>query len=288
MSIPNLLKSAPHDKTFEPFLNPIYEYRKNRYSLHRDEKVLTSQNSLMIAAMCDLYRISKKKIYISAAQNANGFIKKYLYENGTLYVSFHMGKRGVRAFLDDYAAYIYAQLSLYRATLEHEYLNCAKKLSDKVISDFGDNTGGFYLYGKDHEELILRPKETYDGAIPSGNSLMAYNLVRLSLITEEEKYEVAAQRQLDFLGTSAEKYPASHSMFLIALLDYKEPLTKITVIFDEMTDKSSLPLALPHDAIIHVLNGPTNNYTLKNGKTTYYVCRNHSCQPPTNHLQEIN
>ncbi len=284
MSIPNLLKSDPHDTTLEPLLAQIYEYRKNRYSLRRDEKILTSWNGLMIAAMCDLYRISKKKIYISAAQKANEFIKKHPYENDTLYVSFHMGKRGVKGFLDDYAAYIYAQLSLYSATLEREYLNYAKKLCDKVISDFGDSTGGFYLYGKDHEELILRPKETYDGAIPSGNSLMAYNLVRLSLITDEKSYEVIAQRQLDFLATSAAKHPTSHAMFLIALLEYREPLTKITVVLDEKTDRSSLPLSLPYDAIIHVLDGPTKEYTLKNGKTTYYVCRNHSCLPPSNHF----
>ncbi len=287
MSIPNLLKSDPHDKNFEHFLGLIYDYRKKRYSLHRDEKILTSWNSLMIAAMCDLYRITKNEIYISVARSANEFIQKYLYENETLYVSFHLGKRGVSAFLDDYAAYIYAQLSLYGATLENEYLNCASNLCDKVISDFGDNTGGFYLYGEGHEELILRPKETYDGAIPSGNSLMAYNLVRLSLITDEKKYEAVSQRQLDFVGTSAAKYPTNHAMLLIALLDYYEPLTKITVIFDEKTDKSSLLLKLPHDVIVHALKAPTNEYTLKNGKTTYYVCRNHTCLPPTNDLYEL-
>ena len=77
-------------------------------------------------------------------------------------------------------------------------------------SDFGDNTGGFYLYGKGHEELILRPKEAYDGAIPSGNSLMAYNLVCLSLLTDEERYKTEAERQLDFLSKNASQYPTNH------------------------------------------------------------------------------
>lgn len=286
-SIPNLLKSDPSDKNFEPFLSVLDEYRKKRTPLHRDEKILTSWNSLMIAAMCELYLVGGKEIYISTAQKADSFIQKYLCDNDTLYVSFHMEKRGVRGFLDDYAAYIFAQLSLYRATLKSEYLERARRLCDKVISDFGDNTGGFYLYGKDHEELILRPKETYDGAIPSGNSLMAYSLVRLSLITDEERYKTEAERQLDFLAQSAAQYPTNHAMFLRALLEHKKPPMKVTVVSDQQTEKTTLPLAFPPDAVVVLLDAPTKEYPLKNGKTTYYVCRAHSCLPPTNDLNEL-
>ncbi len=286
-NIPNLLKSDPFDKSFEPFLPVLDDYRKKRTSLHRDEKILTSWNGLMIAAMCSLYLVSGKEIYLSAAQNADRFIQKYLCDGDTFHVSFHMGKRGVRGFLDDYAAYIFAQLLLYRATLNCEYLERAKSLCDNVISDFGDNTGGFYLYGKDHEELILRPKETYDGAIPSGNSLMAYNLVRLSLITDEERYKNEAERQLDFLSQSASQYPTNHAMFLTALLEHEKTPMKITVVLDEQTDKCTLPLAFTPDAIVILLDAPTKEYSLKNGKTTYYVCRGHSCLPPTNDPNEL-
>ena len=284
-NIPNLLKSDPDNKEFEPFLYAIYDYRKNRHSLYRDEKILTSWNSLMIAAMCELYIACGKEEYLSAAQNADGFIQKHLCEGGTLYVSFHMEKRGVRGFLDDYSAYIFANLSLYRATLDSEYLNRAKNLCDKVIADFGDSAGGFYLYGNGHEELILRPKETYDGAIPSGNSLMAYDLVRLSVLTDEEKYKREAKRQIEFLAQSASRYPTGHAMFLTALSEYENPPMKITVIPDETANKNTLPLELPHDAVI-ILKDPTKDYPLKNGKTTYYVCRDHSCLPPTNDLYE--
>ena len=286
-NIPNLLKSDPSDKSFEPFLSVLDGYRKKRYSLHRDEKILTSWNSLMIAAMCELYLVSKKEIYLSAAQDADSFIQKYLYDGDTLYVSFHMEKRGVRGFLDDYSAYIFAQLSLYRATCKSEYLERAKSLFDKVLSDFGDNTGGFYLYGNGHEELILRPKETYDGAIPSGNSMMAYSLVRLSLITDEERYKTEAERQLDFLAQSAAQYPTNHAMFLRALLEHEKPSMKITVATDETTDKRTLPLSFPPDAVVILLDASTKEYPLKNGKTTYYVCLEHSCLPPTNNLNEL-
>ncbi len=286
-SIPNLLKSDPFDKNFEPFLPKLSNYRKKRYALHRDEKILTAWNSLMIAAMCRLYLTCKKEIYLTAAKNADRFIQKNLSDGDVLYVSFHMGKRGARGFLDDYAAYIFSQLWLYRATQEPAYLHRAKRVCDKVISDFSDPNGGFYLYSKHHEELILRPKETYDGAIPSGNSLMAYVLVRLSLLTDEEQYRTAAEAVLDFLANAAAQYPTGHAMFLCALLEHTKPPIKITVAVDEQTDKSSLPLTLPPHAAVVLLQQPTKEYPLKNGKTTYYVCRGNSCLPPTNDLNEL-
>jgi uncharacterized protein YyaL (SSP411 family) len=286
-NIPNLLKSDISDKTFEPYLSALDDYRKQRHSLHRDEKILTSWNSLMIAAMCELYLVSGKKIYLSAATNADRFIQEHLCDGDTLYVSFHMEKQGVRGFLDDYAAYIFAQLLLYRDTLESEYLNRARRLCHKVISDFRDNTGGFYLYGKDHEELILRPKETYDGAIPSGNSLMAYNLVRLSFLTNEERYKIEAECQLNFLAQGAGQYPTNHAMFLRALLDHQKPPMKITVVPDEQTDKNTLPIAFPPNAMVILLDAPTRDYPLKNGKITYYVCKGNSCLPPSNDLNEM-
>ena len=285
-NIPNLLSSDPADKSFDTFLPQLVLYRKKRYSLHLDDKILTSWNSLMIAAICELYLVSKKDIYLSTAQKAAAFIQKYLCKDDTLYVSFREGKCGVIGFLDDYAAYIFAMLSLYKATLDREYLKLAGRFCGKAISDFGDNTGGFYLYGNNSEELILRPKETYDGAIPSGNSLMAYNLVRLSLITSDEKYKITAEQQLNFLASKAQYLPG-YAMFLTALLEYDEPPMKVTVVLDEQTDSINIPLAVPLDAAVSLLPQPTEENPLKNGKTTYYVCKGHSCMPATNDLNEI-
>ncbi len=281
-NIPNLLKSDPNDPFFEPFLSKIYDYRKKRYTLHRDEKILTSWNSLMIAAMCNLYLVSHKEKYLSAAEQADRFIQKHLCDGDTLYVHFHLGKRGVTGFLDDYSAYAFAQLWLYRATGDGQYIDRAKRLCDKVMADFTDRTGGFYLYGNRHEELILRPKETYDGAIPSGNSLMAYNLVRLSLLTDEEPYTRAAENQIDFLSSTTQS-PMNHAMFLLALLDHTNPPMKITVVLDKPTARLDLPL----DAIVTVLQTPTTEYPLKDGKTTYYVCHGQRCLPPTNNHQDF-
>ncbi len=286
-SIPNLLNSDVTDKSFEEFLPKLQQFRKNRYSLHLDDKILTSWNSLTIAAMCELNLVSKKDIYLNAAQKADGFIKKYLCEDNTLFVSFRDGKRGVKGFLDDYASYIFAQLCLYRATLDDSYLNRAKQMCDKVVNDFGDNTSGFYLYSNQSEELILRPKETYDGAIPSGNSIMAYNFVKLYNLTSDDKYKGLAEKQLDFISATANSYPINHAMFLTALLEYNEPPMKVTIVADDKTDTVNLPLAFPANAIIRLLAEPVEEYPIKNSKTTYYVCKGKTCMPPTNDLNEL-
>ncbi len=286
-NIPNLLKSDIENKDFDKFLSQINEYRKKRVSLHLDDKILTSWNSLMISAMCELYLVSKKEIYLNTAKKADEFIQKYMCETNTLYVSFREKKRGVKGFLDDYASYIFAQLSLYKVTFDNKYTERAKTLCDKVIGDFSDNSGGFYLYSTSSEELILRPKETYDGAIPSGNSLMAYNFVRLSLLTSDDKYIKPAEAQLDFLAGEAVHYPIGYAMFLTALLEYNEPPLKITIALDKNTHINKLLFSLPEEAVTKLLPQPTDEYTLKDGKTTYYVCTKNSCLPPTNNLNEV-
>lgn len=283
-NIPNLLKSDPSDKSFDVFFPRLLSYRKKRHSLHLDDKILTAWNSLMIAAMCELYRVSQDFVYLTAAKRADAFIKEQLCENSTLYVSFREGKRGVRGFLDDYAAFIFAQLELYASTFDVENLKLAEKMCQKVLSDFGDNYGGFYLYSSDSEELILRPKETYDGAIPSGNSLMSFNLVRLWLLTDDEKYKLLAEQQLDFIASDAVYSPVGYSMFLLSLTDYLDPPVKITVVPDENTDISSLPFSVPLNAAVKILVKPTEDFPMKNKRTTYYVCKGHSCKPPVNEL----
>ncbi len=286
-NIPNLLRSDALANQFDSLLPTLRIYRKNRYGLHLDDKILTLWNSLMIAAMCELYLYSRDKKYLDAARKADDFIIKNLCEHDTLFVSHTDGKRGVKGFIDDYAAYIFAQLYLYKATWNNTYIDKAKLFCNKAVSDFSDKNGGFFLYSESSEELILRPKETYDGAIPSGNSLMAYNLVRLSLLTSDSKITQEAKKQLDFIASDAYEYPAGHGMYLTALLEYYEPAMKITVVKGENIDPSELYNVLPSDAAIIHLKEETQAYPLKNKKTTFYVCKSHSCMPAVNDLSEL-
>lgn len=282
-NILNLLQSQDLDKNMDSCLPAVYAYRKERYALHLDDKILTSWNGLMIAAMCHLYRVTEKETYLQAAVEAQQFIEGHLCGNDVLYTSYRKERRSEAGFLDDYANEIFALLALYEATLKREYLEKARRFCGKVIQDFYDEEhGGFFLYGKENEQLILRPKETYDGAVFSGNSAMAYNLVRLYLITGEEYFAELAERQLGFMSVAAEHYPAGYAMFLLALLDYMEAPEKVTVVVKEWQDLKGLAARIPLGAIVSVLDGQTPEYPMKNEKTTYYICRGHMCLPPVN------
>lgn len=284
-SIPNLLKKDTLNDVFTAYLPAIYEYRKKRYFLHLDDKILTSWNGLMIAAMCHLYRVSKNKVYLEAAIKAQEFIQSGLCEKDRLFVSYRNGQHGEKGFLDEYANEIFSLLALYEATLDKKYLEKAKQFCSKVISDFYDEEqGGFFLYGKENEQLIIRPKETYDGAIPSGNSMMAYNLVQLYLLCGEKEFEELARHQMDFMTVEAKQYPAGHGMFLMALSDYLEAPEKITVVVKEAEELQGLSCKIPLRTSIYALVGARNGYSLKDDRTTFYVCRGNSCLPPSNEL----
>lgn len=287
MSIPNLLKNKDESdiKKFDENRKAIYEYRKNRYHLHLDDKILTSWNGLMIAALCHLYRVTGNKTYLNAAVGAQEFIQKKLCKNGILYVSYRKEKRSGKGFLDDYAFEVFALIALYEATLDNKYLEQAKAFCKKAVLEFQDEKqGGFYLYGEENEQLILRPKESYDGAVFSGNSAMVYNLVRLRHLTGDKYFEKLVEKQLKFLSGEAKNYPAGHAMFLVALSDYMDAPDKITIVLKDKQDLTNLPCRIPLDTIVGILESPTDEYSLKNDKTTYYVCQGRTCQPPTNEL----
>ena len=284
-NIPNRLDSDPEDDSLDGYLPQLRQYRRQRCQLHLDDKILTAWNGLMIAALCQLYQVSGETRWLTAARKAEHFLRRELYPDGKLYASYRGGVRGKPGFLQDYAGALYAELALYAATWDREHLARAEQLCRQTMEEFLDPVdGGFFLYGSGGETLILRPKETYDGAMPSGNSLMAWNLVRLWLVTGDPAYGQAGRRQLDFLAGAAASYPAGYTMYLRALLDYFEPPETITVVSEEAGVE---PQRLPSDAVVRVLPKPTAEYPLKNGKTTYYVCRNHCCYPPGNDLNRL-
>jgi uncharacterized protein YyaL (SSP411 family) len=284
VNIPNLLKSNDLNTDFSDELKKLYDYRKNRTKLHLDDKILLSWNSMMIAALSMLYRVSHNDKYLNAAVNAQKFIEENLCNVTQLYTSWRDGKHSENSFLDDYAYYIAALIELYHSTLDSSYLGKAEKFCEEVVRRFIDNeNGGFYLSESKNMELFLNPKEVYDGAIPSGNSVMAYNFVRLYQLTENEKYHEFAEKQLEFLSSQASNYPAGHCMFLLAKLLYENPPEHITVALKNDSDLEEIKRNIPFLANISAGKG-SKEYPLLNEKTTYYICKKHACLPPTNML----
>ena len=293
-NIPNLLKSGKEGAAYDRLTEPLIEFRKKRFSLHLDDKILTGWNGLMIAAMCSLYRVTGKKKYLTCAEKAQDFIEKNLMEGDTLYISWRDGKHNEKGLLDDYAFEIMALISLYEASLEKDWLEKAERLCKRAVEHFLDDLhGGFFMYGDENEQLILKPKETYDGAIFSGNSAMAYNMLMLWMITGDDEYSSLLKKQIEFMSMEASRYPSGHGMFLSVLSDYMDIPDKVTIVFsDEVADETRATIIeevtqkLPLNTIIRTA-AESDEYRLKDGKTTFYQCREKSCLPPVTDLDEL-
>lgn len=296
-NIPNRLKASDDfvEEEFKECIAKVYSYRKQRTKLHLDDKILTSWNGLMIGAFAMMYRIFGKEVYLQHAKTACDFIEQHQQEEDALFVSFREGKCQGKGFLDDYAFFAFALINLYEATLDRSYLDKAIRYCKKAIADFEDKEqGGFYLYGRENEQLIVIPKETYDGAIPSGNSVMAYNLVKLHNLFLESEWQEQAKKQLKFLASCAAEAgessafsdgngkAAGQSFFLTALSIYQNPPEHIVCVLKDKSDLEKLKEKMKQGADILVFQEETEEYKRINDRTTLYICKAHSCMPPVN------
>ena len=280
-NIPNLLSGHDADGNIDKHLPAIYEYRKKRAMLHKDDKILTSWNGLMIAALAGAYATFDEPRYLEAARAAVEFVDKNLSDDDVVFTSWRDGKRSKHGFLEDYAFYIFGLIELYRVTFDRAYLRRAEKLTKKCIEDFRDSEGGFFLYGKNSEQLITCPKETYDGATPSGNSVMAYNLFMLARILRCETMQAYANEQFDYMLGQASAYPYGNCFFMYALTTLMHPPKEIVCVLKSADELGDAAKKLDKNAVVTIFEGENGEYKLKDGLTTYYICDNGRCLPPT-------
>lgn len=282
VNIPNLLKCDVSEADFYDELQKLYDYRKERFKLHLDDKILVSWNSIMIVAFSILYRVSRNEKYLQAAIHAQTFIERNLSRGLQLYTSWRDGRTSENSFLDDYAFYAAALMELYHSTLNKEYLEKGERFCKEAVRRFADEkNGGFFLSDSENEELFMNPKESYDGAVPSGNSVMAYNFVRLNQLTEKEEYRELAEKQIGYMSAQAQKYPAGHSMFLFARLLYENPPEHMVIVLKKNCDLEKINRKLLLLANVVVVS-ESREYPLLNDASTVYVCKNHTCFPPAN------
>lgn len=285
-NIPNLLSQKVLENDFDKYLPLIFDYRKSRTILHLDDKILTSWNAIMVCAFAIMYRVFDNIHYLDEAKKTCCFIEENLAQGDQLFVSYRSGSVSSKGFLEDYAFYICALINMYEATLDSTYLERALNLNKKVLDAFYDHhNGGFFLYGSDSEQLISKPKETYDGAIPSGNSVMTYNLVKILAITQEKGLEKILESQIKFMSAATANYPTGNSFYLLSLLMYQHPQKSIVCVLNSERDKINLKFPLLSN--VRMLHKPTKEYPLLNQKTTFYVCENYSCKAPTNDLHLV-
>ncbi len=283
-NIANLLPNKEIHNKFSPYLPQILAYRQRRYPLFRDDKILTSVTAATAAAFAFLARAAQSDDLLTAAKQAWRFIRKYMEEQGTLSISYRQGRKGVNGLCNDYANCIFAALSLYQATWQEEYLRQAQVYCRKAVDNFFDmERGGFFLSGNDGQKLIYRPKETFDGAGVSGNSLMTYGLVLLEYLCPEQRWSDVLRRQMAFMYRQAQVYPAAYPMFLTAWLHQEQPAPKLVVVPQNDANLPAIQKALPLD-VWTLLSANNSQYPPVNGQTTFYLCQNGSCLPPQNEI----
>jgi uncharacterized protein len=224
------LKIAPDvlESRLRPLRDKLLAVRGRRPAPLRDDKILTAWNGLMIAAYADAFRVFKNETYRKAAEKAAGFVLGRLREpGGRLLRTFRAGQAKLSAYLEDYAFLIHGLLRLHAATAEPRWLDEARSLTDRMLADFADpQDGGFYFTASDHESLLARPKDPYDGALPGGNSMAVLDLLALHRATGVKRYRDAATKTIEsFSDALAENAPAM-PMMLLGLEQYLDEVAE--------------------------------------------------------------
>lgn len=283
----------------------LFNYREKRIHPHKDDKILTDWNALMISALAKAYQAFNSEKYMVAAEKAYGFIKQYLTKSdGTLFHRYREGDSGLPAHIDDYAFIMNALIDLYESTFNPEYLNRAFDLNDILIKEFWDETdGGFFFTSQKSEKLIARQKEIYDGAIPSGNSISLLNLLRLFKLTGKSEFSDYAERLISYFSYSINRSPSIFTQFLSGLDFYFGPTTEIVLSSYEFNDQINRALEIirkdfnPNKVV--VFNPANADYNLLKSisylenmkpignKSTFYVCKNFICNQPVTDIESL-
>ncbi len=277
----------------------LLDARNKKVRPGKDDKVLTDWNGLMISAFAKAGFVFKNSDYIETAEKAYSFVNEKLKTQVGMLHRFAKGEAAVNAMLDDYAFLTFAAIELYSATFKHQYIRDAIEMMDTLETHFEDKEqGGFYNTADFGEQLIHRKKDLYDGAVPSGNSVVLMNLVRLSKITGNSEYDVAAQKLIDFFSAKVDSYPSIYAYFECALDYIYNPAVEIVITSKEKPEESEFVDALrnvfiPNAVVIYKQNDAMDLYAsyLKNMKvndeTTVYVCKNYACELPVSTVEEM-
>ena len=293
-------------KIIELAQKKLFSIRAKRPRPHLDDKILSDWNGLMISSLAFGGKVLGESRYVEAAQKAMQFIEgKLMTKDGKLLHRYRDGDAAILGNLDDYAFVVYALLDLYEATFQWDYLKLADQLSRDMIDRFWDKEkGGFFFTAHDAEDLLFRAKEIYDGALPSGNSLAALNLIRLYHMTLQPEWQKKVDDLFKAFGQDIEGHPSAYAQMLIAFDFCLGPSQEI-VIADardtssaEAMHKEIYKYFIPNKVVIFRPADEKSKDLFKllpfiteqkpiSGKTTAYVCKNHVCKQPVNEITEF-
>ncbi len=305
-NIPNLIYSAAGFQDGQAFAaqrQRLFEYREKRVHPLKDDKVLTAWNGLMIAALAMGARVLGDGVYYQAARRAADFVLKHLRrEDGRLMARYRAGESQYPGYASDYACMIWGLTELYEAGFQREYLQEAVNLQDDLLKLFWDEeNGGLFFYGSDGEQLLSRPKESYDGAVPSDNAIAAYNFLRLAKITGNSTLEEYADRGFKAFGNEIEGVPIAYSFWLAAGLYMLNPSRELVIVGGQDSQANLQAVMqiqkqyMPDTVVVYKDQQSSGadlpeyvlNMNSLDGKPTYYYCQGYSCQRPVTEAEDL-
>jgi len=298
------MNEEKYSQDYDFIRRKIFKERKSRVHPQKDDKILTDWNGLMISALSRAAAITGNNQYKDVCIQSADFILNNLKQNESkLFKRYRNGDAAIDGMIEDYAFLIWGLIEMYQLTFDIKYLEEAIKLSDYQIENFWDNEDkGFYYYDKNSEDLIVRAKEVYDGAIPSGNSVSAFNFMRLGKILNNNSYTSIAKETIKAFSSRINLSGTSFSMMLHAI-DYDfGPSNEVIVVGDIDDSKTKKILNQVYTSknlskVIVLINSkqkkkiinliPFSKFYFNTEGPMAYICKNYTCDLPTNDLNKI-
>jgi len=274
----------------------LLKKRNERIRPQTDDKILLGWNALMNTALSKAFAATGEESYKKlAVDNMQFLLSKFLKNNTTEY--FHSWKNKMAkqpAFLDDYAFLIQALVHLQEISGDTNYLEKAKVVTERVVEDFLDPATDFFFYTNTNQtDVIVRKKEVYDGAQPSGNAVMADNLFRLGLYFDKSDWKGKSIQMISSLGNAIVRYPTSFGSWACSLLEILNGTNEIVVISEKPQHILTQVLKeyIPHKIIMAAADG-SNSFPLLSGKGKYegaalYLCRDYTCENPVSSISAL-
>ncbi len=296
------------EKVIQQAKQKLSTVRTKRPRPHLDDKILVDWNGLMISSLAFASSVLDEPRYRQAAQRAADFILKNLVNSQRrLLHRFRDGEAAILGTIEDYAFFISGLIELYEATFEVKYFQEARRLAEEMLHLFWDEEyGGFFFTAADSEDLLFRQKEVYDGAIPSGNSVAALDLLRLARMSGDKTLADKAEVLLQFFGMEILKRPSAYTQLLIALNFALGPTREIVLAGPNTEDPrvrdmlkiiraffmpNAVILLRPSDkqklTELVELSPFVENQAPLNGQPTAYVCQNYVCELPTSASEKL-
>lgn len=290
------------EQILEKARKKLLTVREMRIRPSKDYKILADWNGLMIASLAKSGRIFKNESYIKASEDAVSFIFQNMVKNDQVYHSYIDGEIKIPGFLDDYSFVIWGLLELYFATFNVKYLNKAQILTEKTLELFWED-GGFNFTSNEVTDNILKVRNIYDGAMPSGTSIMALNMLRLFHILRINKYHEKTYELFENSAEKISKSPFTYLQMLSAFYFDLEP-TDISIVGDLKDKKTEEVLDeinrvyRPNTSMLFVPSDSEGLHNLekiasfvkeypKSKEPVVYVCKKDFCLPPETNLSQI-